>query len=543
MNLRQRVPSNVEYRRRLARARSFGPSDLERLFRLLARADEVVPLRDAVRWEGPRPRRLIALRHDMDRDHENAVRMARRESDAGIRGSYYVLHDDWYARAKRGPESRRLLRSLERIADLGHEIGLHNNAIADAFRTGIDPVAILDRELTYLRKRGFTIIGTAAHGDPLSRSVGFRNNEIFRECSREDFGDPDRTLVHVDPDSGARRELALRPIPMAELGLEYEAYFIGHDRNLSDVGGRWHSSFTDLADEFTAGPGMFLQILVHPLWWAFEGERLRHRARVSEPRAAATKDGRRDGSTLRIIVRGDCCSRRAVNLNRDLFGGAPEMIRDEKSRTDFLLDHLTVGSATRQDILRYMDVDAMKNTQRHYALSQTDRCTMSVTDADLLVMDNYADMNFQAWRNREKGWTLWINPRFLRDREGFERDFERLGRLTLDDSIELHVKLIEHYRSLNGPIPVLYLNQPIGYYRQLEARRDFYALGAELELAVPDVYAGHVDDSELEPDDMNSSGPGQTLHFTAATYRKMIELAMEKGAGEWLRGRRTISRV
>ena len=33
---------------------------------------------------------------------------------------------------------------------------------------------------------------------------------------------------------------------------------------------------------------------------------------------------------------------------------------------------------------------------------------------------------------------------------------------------------------------------------------------------------------------MGSCGPGQTLHFTGPTYRKMIQVALEKGLAEWL---------
>jgi hypothetical protein len=87
---------------------------------------------------------------------------------------------------------------------------------------------------------------------------------------------------------------------------------------------------------------------------------------------------------------------------------------------------------------------------------------------------------------------------------------------------------------MNGHIPVLFLEQPIAYYDKLAHRAEFKELGARLEQIVPDLYFGTTEDEHLEPDDMDSSGPGQTLHFTAATYRRMIDLAMEKGLSEWL---------
>ena len=56
----------------------------------------------------------------------------------------------------------------------------------------------------------------------------------------------------------------------------------------------------------------------------------------------------------------------------DLFGGNPQMVRDEKARTDFFLDHLTVGSPSRDDVIEWLDVDRMGKSLHQYALGQTD---------------------------------------------------------------------------------------------------------------------------------------------------------------------------
>ena len=76
---------------------------------------------------------------------------------------------------------------------------------------------------------------------------------------------------------------------------------------------------------------------------------------------------------------------------------------------------------------RLLDVDRMGTSLRQYALGQVDRTTLEATSARLLVLDDYSDMNFGAWRNKEHGWKLWIHPAFLRDREAFEREFETVS--------------------------------------------------------------------------------------------------------------------
>jgi hypothetical protein len=526
----------ADRRRDLATRRTFGRHDLDRIDALLRRADGVVPIREAFAQRDDWPERFIALRHDMDHDVENSVRLAEWEAERGHRSTYYVLHRDWYWG---GPDaaapSKLVLRGLDRIASLGHEIGLHNNAITIALKTGRDPARVLDDDLAALRRHGFDVTGSVAHGDRVCREVGYVNDEIFVERPRPEFGAPDRTLSYADPESKATHEVTLEPRPMADFGLTHEANSIGHSQYLSDSDGRWNVPFTDLDDRFAAEGG-FLQILVHPIWWALSGEAVRSRPTIVAPAdVEAARTGDPTAPPFPIVVRGDCCSRRAIDLNRDLFGGNPQMTRDEKARTDFFLDAIDVGSATPDDIVSLMDVERMGTSLRRYAIGQTDRSTLAAADARLLVFDDYSDMNFGAWRSRAHGWKIWIHPAFLRDRDAFDRDFESVGQLDFDESLAAHVRLIEHYRRQLGDVPVLYLHQPTAYYRKLDGRVEFRRLGTELERAVPRLFAADLHDAELEPDDMGSCGPGQTLHFQGTTYRKMIQLAMEKGLAEWLK--------
>ncbi len=262
----------ADKRLELAGKRTFGPLDLERLARLLEGADDVVPVREAHARRSVGPKRFIALRHDMDHDVENSVRLAEWESQRGFRSTYYVLHGDWYwgGTSARRP-STFVLRALDRIASLGHEIGLHNNAITIALLTGDDPGAILDRDLSALRQHGFDIVGSVAHGDPLCRSVGYINNELFTECARPAMGAADRMLTYNDPALGGTRSIRLQPRSMAESGLTHEANNSGHTTTLSDTGGHWSVPF-DQVDELIAGDGVFLQALIHPVWWALSGE-------------------------------------------------------------------------------------------------------------------------------------------------------------------------------------------------------------------------------------------------------------------------------
>ena len=194
------------------------------------------------------------------------------EAARGYRASFYMLHTDWYFRAEpSGPPSTYLLDACHRLASLGHEVAIHNNAIAAALRWGGQPAEILERDIAYLRSSGFDIDGSVAHGEQLCHTVAFVNSEVFVECPRPMLGEPDRTLRYEDPATGATTEIALRPVPMAEMGLEYEAGYIGHSSYLSDSSGTWHRPIEEVHEQFVDAGGL-LQVLTHPIWWAFGDE-------------------------------------------------------------------------------------------------------------------------------------------------------------------------------------------------------------------------------------------------------------------------------
>jgi GNAT superfamily N-acetyltransferase len=233
---------------------------------VLATAREVVPMLAV--HEGARQPDVIGLRHDVDENPgslDTAVKIARWEADRGYRATFFILHTARYWR-----DERRLRGSLASIAECGHEIGIHANAIAAALRGQGDPHLILEEAIGRLRSFGHPVVGVAPHGDGLCRDaagrVWFVNDEQFVECARPEMGSPDRLLQNGET------IVRLNPKPLADFGLVYETNSLPRGRYLSDSGGRWSSEFAVAV----SGPGQ-LHILWHPDWWqnAFRGGRLR----------------------------------------------------------------------------------------------------------------------------------------------------------------------------------------------------------------------------------------------------------------------------
>lgn len=231
----------------------FQRADLEELGELLDRADRVVPMRDV--WKGDTGPRTIGLRHDVD-DNEGslltAVRLAEWEFERGFSSTYYLLHGAHYW-------NDAMLVAAEQLEELGHEVGIHVNALAEALRTGRPPQAILKEALDQLRM-AVRVVGCVAHGDSLCHQAFFVNDEMFSESRRPHCGPADREI------NWGGRKLELRPVSRGFFGLEYDANWLPRGDYLSDSGGKWSQRFEDVAADWPERGQ--LHLLVHPDWWA-----------------------------------------------------------------------------------------------------------------------------------------------------------------------------------------------------------------------------------------------------------------------------------
>ncbi len=244
---------------------------------LLAKATEVITMREV--HYGNRDPRAIALRHDVDAGHAlaTAVKIAEWEAERSYRSTFYILHTSPYWMAP------GFATSLNRIAELGHEIGIHTNALAEALRTGRDPDAILHQALAEIRGLGFHVVGVAGHGDAFCNrdraegEITFANDEHFLECARPQEGPPDRTITR------GNISLDLKPRPLAEFGLKYEALWSAHPYpfRISDSGGKWlNPGWEETVEKWDADRVRApfrdketaeirqLHFLWHPDWWA-----------------------------------------------------------------------------------------------------------------------------------------------------------------------------------------------------------------------------------------------------------------------------------
>lgn len=223
---------------------SFSRNGLAQLEDFLNEASAVVPMREA-----PHARDVVAMRHDVDHSLEHALTFARWEEERGYRSTYFLLHTAPYWQRK-----DRLYEAMREMVDMGHEVGLHVNAVIQAKAEGrlngqdggANPAGnchraaeILHSELSTLRAEGFDVVGTAAHGDA--------------RCTEWNLSNLDIWAAGYQP---------------KDFGLQYEAYHRHVSASyLSDNGGRWVGADCEPLTRPHFHKSLATHLLVHPIHW------------------------------------------------------------------------------------------------------------------------------------------------------------------------------------------------------------------------------------------------------------------------------------
>ena len=208
---------------------------------------------------------VVYMRHDIDVNPFAALKMAKMEKQRGLSSTYYILHSAKYygQQSESGVLRYAAMDSLyQKLAEYGHEIGVHNDLIGLMIQSDIDPVLFQREELDYYCTAGFDIVGVVSHGSSVVLKRGLNNTWIFSEFGKEGtFENNGNTYRYGDKS-------------VEDFGFQYEGYRLGFNQRCSDVGGKFASSIKDATDfvDFLqkCKPGDRVSFLTHPVWWGKE---------------------------------------------------------------------------------------------------------------------------------------------------------------------------------------------------------------------------------------------------------------------------------
>ncbi len=228
---------------------------------------------------------IVLVRHDVDHSIDNALMLARIEADMGLRSTYFMLHpgdydndENYYGRIENGRIVHQpdFFARCREIAAMGHEIGIHNDFFQLSFLTGRPIRELLLAEVEAFHAAGIPVAGSASHGSTFVREIEAVNYEIFAECVSS--GKQRSRIV-----KSGTWEAETHTISLADVGLDYEAYFVPRNMDISDTGSAVAlASRTFRADNMNLTSdeaydlirktvaeidGVRLVMLIHPCWW------------------------------------------------------------------------------------------------------------------------------------------------------------------------------------------------------------------------------------------------------------------------------------
>jgi hypothetical protein len=132
----------------------------------------VMPIQDFLKAGKPQ-KKIVILRHDVDRNIGAALRMAKLESDFGLRSTYYVRKQPSVFK----PEA---LRTINRI---GHEVGYHYEVLSKAKGDIQKAIQIFESEINSFRE--YVPVKTISmHGSPLNP---WNNMDIWKSYKYEEY--------------------------------------------------------------------------------------------------------------------------------------------------------------------------------------------------------------------------------------------------------------------------------------------------------------------------------------------------------------------
>jgi len=181
--------------------------------------------------EAVRAERFIILRHDVDLDLDYAEELAELEARSGVKSTYFVmLRNPLYNLL-----SPQASRSLGRIVELGHQVGLHFDVTAYPEMDGPALLEAIRAELAALKR----LAGVAS----VSRCVTFHK--------------PSPYILNTE-------------ITTEEFFSGYNAGLFREIRYISDSGGTWREG--SMLEMIRQNPPPRVQFTSHPIWWMAPGD-------------------------------------------------------------------------------------------------------------------------------------------------------------------------------------------------------------------------------------------------------------------------------
>ena len=161
----------------------FTHNQLRALYTMILTAGYIILPFDKYLTNKPFNQKFLILRHDVDRNKDNALEIAKIENELGICSSYYFRYPYTF-----DPDL------ISKISSLGHEIGYHYEVLAKTRGDQNKAIQIFQNELQVFRNV-YDVKTICAHGSPLSP---YDNRDLWIEYQFTNFSIRGDAMISIN---------------------------------------------------------------------------------------------------------------------------------------------------------------------------------------------------------------------------------------------------------------------------------------------------------------------------------------------------------
>lgn len=115
--------------------------------------------------------KIVVLKHDVETNPKNALKLAKIESKYNLKGSYYVQ-----AYLIKNLKNIKILKEIQK---LGHEVSYHHD-VMDSNKGQIEEAKEeFEKNVKLFEKNGFKVVTVCQHGNPIVKREGYCSNRDF----------------------------------------------------------------------------------------------------------------------------------------------------------------------------------------------------------------------------------------------------------------------------------------------------------------------------------------------------------------------------
>jgi sporulation protein YlmC with PRC-barrel domain len=190
------------------------------------------------------------MRHDVERQIKNALKMAEIEESFGIKATYYF----------RFCKDKSVLEAISKVARLKHEIGYHYEVLDKAKGDFQRAQQMFVEELNYLRK--ICDINTISmHGNPLTPWL---NRDIWKEYDFKNYGILGEAYLSVN----FNEVIYLSDTGRSWHPLKYKIKDFPPDKSTLELSGQKIGTLEDIIFLIKKGPMPNIYLNIHPDIWS-----------------------------------------------------------------------------------------------------------------------------------------------------------------------------------------------------------------------------------------------------------------------------------